>query len=462
MRTLGKGMVGATCVLSMAVLVAGCGTSSTGGAGDTTQVTKSTQIDKKTGLPAYNGKATITFWSWVPNDAKRVQIFEKYYPNIKVKLEDVGAGSPEYTKLSTAIQAKSGAPDVVMLEYDMMPQFIESGGLADITQYVDPVKSKFPTWVMNQVSSNGKVYAVPEDTGPLGLYYQKSIFDQEHLSVPTTWAQFQTEAEQFHQNNPNQAFSYFATNDGQWQLGLLWAAGITPFQQTSDGNWKISLDSPQAVKVFQYWGNLIKSGAVEAVQPGTPSWEKEMDQGKFATVVGSAWYPSEDIVPWDKHASEHDWHAAFIPQWTAGQTVDGDWGGSADAVTTQSKYPEAAAIFADFINTSQYEQPHNVQPAGTGGGGLFPADKDGFSVPSFSAPDPSLGGQTANKDIFETESSRVDANWQWNPWSTYTFQELQSEVTNAVDGKESWQQALTNAQNKIVAYAKSQGYNVQG
>lgn len=455
-------MITATSVLTVSLIAANYGSVANAKTDNMPTPEKSMKINPKTGLPAYTGKATITFWSWVPNDATRVKIFEKYYPNIKVKLEDVGAGGPEYTKLSTAIQAKSGAPDVVMLEYDMMPQYIESGGLLDITQYVNPVKNTFPKWVMNQVSMDGKIYAVPEDTGPLGLFYQKSIFDKEHIAVPTTWSQFASEATAFHKKNPGKAYSYFSTNDGQWQLGLLWAAGIEPFQETSSGGWKIDLDSPQAIKVFQFWGNLIKSGAIEAVEPGTPSWEKEMNEGKFATVVGSAWYPSEDIVPWDKNATKHDWHAALIPQWKAGQTVDGDWGGSADAVTTQSKYPEAAAIFADFINTSKYEQSHNVQPAGTGGGGLFPADKNGYNVPSFSSPDPSLGGQRANKDIFEKESSRVDPNWQWTPWTSYVFQELQSEVAKAAAGKESWTQALTNAQNQIVSYAKSQGYDVQG
>ncbi|QQE77990.1 extracellular solute-binding protein [Alicyclobacillus sp. SO9] len=461
MRRTRKAMVGLASISTLSLLAVGCGSSGSGGSGSSTSVSKSSKINPKTGLPVYKKNVTISFWSWVPNDKKRVQIFEKYYPNIKVKLQDVGAGGPEYQKLSTAFQSGSGAPDVVMLEYDMMPQFIQSGGLRSITSYVKPFASKYPKWVMNQVSYKNNIYSVPEDTGPLGLYYQKSIFSKDNIKVPTTWAQYQTEAASFHKKNPNQYWSYFATNDAQWELGLLWAAGINPFQHTSKG-WKINLDSPQSVKVFKYWGNLIKSGAVEPVTDGSPGFHKELTQGKFATIVGSAWYPSEFLVNFDKNLSQHNWRAAMIPEWSAGQTVDGDWGGSADAVTKQSKHPEAAAIFATFINTSKYEQPHNVKPAKQGGGGLFPAYESGFKTTQFNAGNPALGGQKANAQIFKKEATRVDANWQWNPWASYTFNELSSQLTKAAKGQESWKQALTNTQNKIVNYAKSQGYKVQG
>lgn len=451
-------------ILSMSLFaVSGCG-NSTATSGSSQEIsTASSKINPTTGLPVYTKKATLTFWSWVPNDDARVKIFEKYYPNIKVNLKNVGAGQTEYSKFSTAVQAGSGAPDVVMLEYDVVPEFIQSGGLKPIDNYVKTLSNSFPNWVMNQVTYNNKIYAVPEDTGPLGLYYQKSIFDSSKMSIPTTWAQFEQEANQFHKQNPNKYYSYFSTNDGQQELSLLWAAGVNPFQQSSDGTWKISLNSPQALKVFQYWGDLIKSGAVEATATdSSSSWQKQLNDGDFATIIGPAWFPSEAIAPYDSNLKAHDWKAALIPEWQQGQTVDGDWGGSADAVTTQSKYPEAAAIFATFINTSKFEQPHNVTPSSDGGGGLFPASENGFTVSQFNSGDPALNGQKANEEVFSKEATRVDPSWQWAPWSNYIFQELTTELNKAASNQESWKQALDNAQKNIVSYGKSQGYKVQG
>ncbi|TDY50211.1 multiple sugar transport system substrate-binding protein [Alicyclobacillus sacchari] len=410
-------------------------------------------------LPKYTQKATITWWSWVPNAQTEVNIFEKYYPNIKVKLVNAGAGSTEYQKFSTVVQAGSGIPDVVMLEFDMMPQYISTGALQDISKYVGNLKSKFSPWTWSEVSMGGGVYGIPEDTGPMGLFYQTSLFKKYNLAVPTTWAQFEQEALVFHKKDPKQYFSYFSDTDGQWMFGLLWQAGVLPFQG-SGNNWSVRIDTPEAVKVFSMWQRLVKAGAVQNISDFGPAWEKNLNNGMYATAVGSAWYDSEALVPYDHNLSSQKWHAALIPQWTVGGTMDGDWGGSVQAVTKASKYPEAAAIFAAFINASPAELPHDVAPAKDGGGGLFPAATEGFGLPAFKAKNPALDNQPANVDVFEEESSRVNAKFQWSPWSSYVFNELQTEIGRAFAGKESVQQALANVQQQVMSYARSQGYSV--
>ena len=58
------------------------------------------------GMPEYTGPAvTLSFWSWVPGINKAVAAFEKAYPNIKIKWDNVGNGTAEYNKLITALQA---------------------------------------------------------------------------------------------------------------------------------------------------------------------------------------------------------------------------------------------------------------------------------------------------------------------------------------------------------------------
>ena len=118
-------------------------------------------------FPAYTQKATITWWDWSPNDDLIVQSFEKRYPSIHVIPNNVGSGSTEYTKLLTAIQAGSGAPDVVELVQSALPQFIAGGGLRDLAPlgagryqpYVMP-------WAWNIVAQGKSIYAIPIDSGP--------------------------------------------------------------------------------------------------------------------------------------------------------------------------------------------------------------------------------------------------------------------------------------------------------
>lgn len=411
------------------------------------------------GYPKYTGQANLTWWTWVPNYQGEVKLFEKYYPNIHVKALNVGAGTPEYTKLNTVIAAKHGAPDVVMLEFGMMPQFIQTGGLLDISKYVDPYKKDFPQWVWNLVSYNTSVYAMPEDTGPMGLYYRTDVFSKNHLPVPKTWSQFSSDALAYHKAT-GKVFSGFFANDGQWIQGLMWQMGLTPFQQLGANKWKVDINTPQAVQLFSMWGKLIKAGAVDTLGDWSPAWSKALQKGDYAALEACAWFPSEAFDSILPKKPDYHWHAAASPQWYPGKVINGDWGGSAQAVTTQTKYPEAAAIFAAFINDAAAELPHDVGPVPQGGGGLFPAALAGFKVKEFGRGFPSLDGQAAYTQIYAKAAQQVNTKFAYSPWSAYFYNELSVESTKAIAGKESWSQALAAVQKNVLQFAQQQGYQV--
>jgi multiple sugar transport system substrate-binding protein len=144
-----------------------------------------------------DGQITLEFWSWVGGLDNTVKDFEKAYPNIKVHVNNIGGGPAEYQKLQTALKAGSGAPDVAQIEFDFLPSFIATDGLADIAQYgANEAKQYFVPWTWGQVSPDGKtVFGIPQDSGPLALNYNKKIFDQYGLSVPTTWDEYAQDAE---------------------------------------------------------------------------------------------------------------------------------------------------------------------------------------------------------------------------------------------------------------------------
>ena len=62
-------------------------------------------------------------------------MFEKEYPAIHVKVENVGQGLDHYSKVRTASKAGSGGPDVVQLEYQFISSFAQTGDLLDLTPY---------------------------------------------------------------------------------------------------------------------------------------------------------------------------------------------------------------------------------------------------------------------------------------------------------------------------------------
>src|SRR5919198_1148923 len=183
--------------------------------------------------PAYTKKVTITWWDWGTNDQAVAKMFEKQYPSIHVIPRNVGAGTPEYTKLLTALKARSGAPDLVQIEFDHLPQFIATGGLRDLAPLgANRYRPYFLPWTWNQVSQGRAVYAIPEDSGPTVLFYNAKIFARYGLTVPKTWNDFAADAAKLHKANPRIYMSFFDPLGGGWFLSLAWAAGARPFART--------------------------------------------------------------------------------------------------------------------------------------------------------------------------------------------------------------------------------------
>lgn len=414
---------------------------------------------KEPDWPAYTKNASLTVWTWIKNADALGKLFEKQFPNIKVDVPTIASGQAEYTKLTTAIQAGSGAPDVVQIEFQFIPQFVNTGGLLDISQYVGGIKPLFPEWTWTQVTSNGKLYAVPQDAGPEGLIYRKDLFDKYNIPVPKTWADFEQAGAKLHAADPSTYLTFLGLNDQGELNGLLWQAGVFPFHNTPNG-WKINFVSDAARHVLTYWKNLVDKGYVKAsTEVWAAGWINEIAQGKYASVIGAAWSPTYEIEPYVGKDSSQEWRVAEMPQWKEGDTVDSNWGGSTDAVTKQTRYPDAAALFAAWLNTSKEAIALETTDIGQGGSGLFDADLYTDKIPNFSANVPFLGGQNANA-IFSKMMPWVDKNFEWSPWTSYVYNQMQVQLTDYFNGKISVDQTLANLQDKVTEFARAQGFQV--
>ncbi|MFL5693290.1 MAG: ABC transporter substrate-binding protein [Ktedonobacteraceae bacterium] len=400
-----------------------------------------------------SGPVTLTFWTWVPNIQSEVNLFEQSHPNIKIKVVNAGQGAPEYTKLHTALKAGSGAPDIVQIEFQYLPTFEITNDLVDLSQYgANDIKNDYVPWTWSQVTQGSKVYAIPQDSGPMGLLYRKDIFDKYHLAVPQTWAQYQQEAIALHKANPQIYMTDFPASDAGWFNGLLWQAGSRPFKGNGT-NLSINLNDSPAIQVANYWGNLINQKVVQTAPDFTTDWYTGLAKGTYATWITAAWGPV--FLSGVAAQSSGKWRAAPLPQWTAGGQASANWGGSTDAVTAKSQHPKEAAEFAMWLNHDQNSAMMFAQKQF-----LFPTVKGVLSNPSFmNAASPFYGGQTVNQ-IFASASNNVDTSYQWSPFQDYVYTQMGDQLSVAINGKSTFEQAMNNLQNKVVSYAKSQGFTV--
>ncbi|WP_433378111.1 ABC transporter substrate-binding protein [Actinoplanes sp. CA-142083] len=401
-----------------------------------------------------SGPVTLTFTSWVPDIQKVVDIWNKANPNIQVKVQ-TGPNGNGGTYQNFFNQLKAGnAPDLGQIEYDALPSFRVQDGLTDLAgcSEVTGAQGQFVDWTWNQVSfgEQGHVYAVPQDAGPMAMFYRKDLFEKNHIPVPTTWQEYADAAAKV--KAAGGYITNFSNSDINQFAGLAWQAGGHWF--ANDGtNWTVSLTDEPTTKVANYWQGLIDKKLVSAVPPWTDEWNNAYNESKAWTWVSAVWGANSIATGAPKTAGK--WAVAPMPQWTAGEKIAGNWGGSSTAVFKGSKHPYEAAKFALWLNTSNEALTELNKVAQ-----LYPATKAGATLPALSQGVEFYGGQKIY-DEFATASGQVKADFTWGPTMTQTYADASDGFKAAVSGQETLIKALQDAQASTIQTLKSQSIPVK-
>jgi multiple sugar transport system substrate-binding protein len=404
---------------------------------------------------AMNTETTLTFWTWVPDIQNEIKLFTTKYPKIKVELVNVGQGAPHYQKLRTAIQAGQGAPDVAQVEFQFLNSFtLGEGDLLDLTPYVPAtLKDSYPEWVWSQVNTNGGLWGIPQDTGPMGLLYREDLLTQAGLQAPKTWDEFAAAAQTYHSKNPKSYLVNVSPAQPGQMVAYLWQAGVRPFSFDGQQTVKVDLANPEAQKIAKFWGDLVTSGTASNDTDFADTWYQGLANGKYATLPIAAWGPV--FLQGTAGKTSGKWRANDLPQWDASQVVSSNWGGSTDAVLKLSKNQIAASQFALFLNTNKESALMFANEQF-----LFPAMKEILTDPSFVNQESKFyGGQKVNEK-FAQISETVSPDFQWLPFMDYVYTNFNetlgkafADKTDAVAGLQAWQDACAK-------FAKDQGFTV--
>ncbi len=402
--------------------------------------------------PAGGGKITLSFWSWVPGIAQSVNLWNKSHPNIHVNLSEVTSGNAgTYAKMFSALQA-GNAPDLGQVEYATLPNFEHVNGVVDLSKYgASSVKQDFVPWTWKQVTLGSAVEAIPQDTGPMGLFYRTDLFKKYGLTVPTTWSQYLSDAKKLHAANPNAYIAAFPANDAQWFAGLAWQAGARWFS-TSGDTWVTGINDPASTQVANFWQQLISDHLVKVEPDFASEWYKDLSDGTLLTWPTAVW--GENTLVTNAAPTKGNWRVAPMPNWGSTPS-NGNWGGSTTVVFKDSKHPAQAAQFAEWLNTSQQSITGLITK-----GGLYPADVAGQQQPAANSPVAFYGGQNIWK-VFQANGKLVNTSFQWGPIMNTTFTQMQDGFGKATSSSGSLAQVLTSTQSQTISVMKKQGFSVK-
>lgn len=393
----------------------------------------------------------ITYWTWTPSAEAQVAAFEEAYPEVTVNLVNAGTNTEEYTKLQNAITAGSGAPDVAQVEYYAIPQFALADSLVDLAPYgFGDLEDLYTPGPWGAVTSGEKVFGLPQDSGPMAMFYNKTVFDQYGIEVPTTYDEYFAAAEALHAANPD-AYITADTGDSGFATSMIWQAGGTPFQ--ADGtDITIDLQDEGSQKWAENWNRLVEGGLLSTTPGWSDEWFKGLGDGSIATLLIGAWMPG--VLESSVADAAGDWRVAPMPTYD-GTPVTAENGGGGQVVLKQSKNPALAAAFLKWLNSD----PASIEIFLESGG--FPATTAELESPEFLGYESDyFGGQKINEVLVDAATT-VPSGWQYLPYQVYANSIFGDTVGQAYKNNSDLNEGLITWQEQLVDYGNQQGFTVE-
>jgi multiple sugar transport system substrate-binding protein len=400
---------------------------------------------------AGDGPIELTFWSWTSNIDTVVAAWNTANPDIQVTVSEQAAGDDLVTLVLNSAQS-GDAPDLVQVEYQALPTLVSNDVLADISDHVGDAAGEFAPGLWEQVTlGTDAVYAVPQDSGPMMFYYRADIFEELGLEVPTTWDEFAETARAVREADEDRYLMTFSSTDPGWFAGLSQQAGASWWGVEGE-SWRVSIDDEATQRVAEYWGDLVAEDAIDDQPMYTPEWNAALNDGSQIGWISAIWAPA--VLEGNAGDTANQWRMAPLPQWSAGENVTGNWGGSSTGVTNDSENAEAAAEFARWMNTA----PEAVELLITEST-VYPAAISGQRSPALSQPPEFFSEQT---DFYQQAQAIADtaAGFIWGPNVNVAYDAYRDAFGAAITDGTPFADAVAQMQQVTIDDMRQQGFTV--
>ncbi|MEX1028775.1 MAG: ABC transporter substrate-binding protein [Paenibacillaceae bacterium] len=327
-------------VMVLGTLMA-CSNNAANNTGNNTKGNNTTNAEQ----PTTNGKKVeVTFWGdWGGDGAipfnVMVDAFNKSQDKIHVTyviVEDM------ITKFLTA-STSGGSPDIMFWDRWRTASYAPKGVLAPIDEFMkaDGVpNTDFYEQALKELSSDGKLYGLPLTVDARALFYNKTILAEKGLNPPTTWDELADVAKQLTVWEGDKLVrSGFSLADvGLFNMTLQQAGG----QMLNEDGTKPSFNSPEGLKVLEFWNKLMNVDKVYKLgfEAGLGEGTDAFVTGKVAMIYTGPWMLSNYM----KYGKDLDFGVVAPPSGPTGGKGS-VMGGFGLVIAEASKNKEAAWEF---------------------------------------------------------------------------------------------------------------------
>jgi multiple sugar transport system substrate-binding protein len=293
-----------------------------------------------------------------------------------ITVDLVGVNEDQFPQLITAAAAAGTLPDVVgalplsAVRIMSSNELVNTDTTGEIVDNLDP--STFSASALSLTQENGAQIAIPSDGFPLSIIYRKDLYEAAGLDAPTTYEKLVTAAKTL--NSPEIA-GFVAGNSastGYTQQVFEWFALANGCEAVDDSG-TVTLNSPDCVKAFETYGELVSEYTVPGAMDSTGTKTTYMG-GKAATMIWASFVLDEmaglvdDAMPTCAECADDPQFIAknsgFVTTFGGpdGSPVSG--GDVTSWVVTADADADASAQFVEYFMGDAYVQWLSQAPEG--------------------------------------------------------------------------------------------------
>ncbi len=299
-------------------------------------------------LPTALAQGPLKFWTFEYADA--VDPFFTAYVDEWNATHDLQVERSEFPwaqytgEILTTGIATGEAPDVFFISPGDWRRYAENGLALPLEDYMPQylLDDLLPASV-EAVTLNGHIYSVPFEMEPVVLWYNKSIFEEAGLEVPTTWDELLATAEAL--TTSDRYGILIPVNPDYYEnfvfYPFLWMAGG---EVVNEDFTAAAVNTPEAARALDLWGTLVREGWAAPTSTGNDPTDERFPLGQGAMFVSGYW-----VYGWLEASYPEfleDLAVAPIPAPDEGDELATVYGGWTVMVYAGTEHPEEAAEFA--------------------------------------------------------------------------------------------------------------------
>lgn len=204
----------------------------------------------------------ITFWHAMNGGSEKslqklTDEFTTQNPNIKVTLQNQSSYQDLQQKITATVASPKDLPTLTQAYPDWMFNPIQDGLVTDLTPYIENETLKFDNYddilssFREAVKIDGKIYGMPFNKSTEVIWYNKTLFDELGLKVPTNYEELEKVSKEIKDKKGIPGAGFDSLNNY-----------YTTFLKTEGKTFddKLDVTSKESAKAVNYYLEGVKEG----------------------------------------------------------------------------------------------------------------------------------------------------------------------------------------------------------